>query len=318
MTPPAARDPDPQPFSTVGAVTRLIVPAWILVLAAFQLAIGTTEALPLWLYGLSLRFGVEPLTTLRVLVWTEFAIAGLIVVFGHWSRGLAILALVAIAFSSMASISAAIDAPRGILMATAALAVSLVLLAIVLRAAPRRSDSALSIQWRVIAALALVAASGILAAQLPLRAAPPSFRERMRPPSDVVEMDFRGFIGEPMAATPVAGRFGMITARTLEGRVIVVFYNPDCGACHDLFRERFSGRLEIPVLAVRVPPPRDANRLASDQPEQVDCPECEFIDLPEGPLYLLTPPMVVVTDEGRIACVADQRTLDECLGPAPN
>lgn len=319
----------PAPRSGLGAalVTRLLVPLWLLVIAGFQIAIGTNDALPVWLTGLALRFDIAPLTMLRGVIWLELATAAVILFFPRWARRIAIAALVAICFSALASISASMGAAGGaaqsIMLAGAALAVSVTLLAIILRSAPHRAESTLSMQWQVITTIAVLAASGVIAGQLPLRAVEPAARgvasggtRGAAPPTDVVEMDFAAFLNEPMSATPLARRFGQLTARTLEDRRIVVFYNPDCGSCHDLFKAHFAGPLETPVLAIKVPLPPNADRLPSDQPPEVDCPDCEFLDLPVGPLYLGTPPMIVITENGIITCVADQRTAEECLGAA--
>lgn len=308
----------PATFATVAA--RLLVPAWIAVLAGLQMADGSTEALPVWLNGIAVRSGWSPLVVLRALLGAELLAAGLMLVVGRWARVIAIGSMLAACFSAIASISAAPE-QRGVIALNAIVfVVSAVLLATLLRG--RRAttvDSAggLSVQWQIIAALAIAVIAAIVAAQLPIRVVDPSGPSmRVKRPPDAIDLNFAKFVEKPLTESGVQKLLPALTAATLEGRHIVVFYNPACGVCHDLFREHFAGPLATPVIAVLVPAPADLRHAESDQPDDIDCPDCERMALREGPTYLVTPPTLVVVEDGIITCVA-VRGPGDCLAGGP-
>ena len=332
-------------FATVAA--RLLVPAWIVVLAGLKMADGSTDALPVWLNGIAVRSGWSPLVTLRILLGMELLAAGLMLVVGSWARAIAIASMVAACFSAIASISAAPE-QRGVIALNAIVfVVSAVLLATVLRgkkhvagqseqaghaghagnaghaALARHADPAdavgpgLSVQWQIIAALAITVISAIVAAQLPIRVMDPSGPSlRLKRPADAVDLNFAKYVEKPLTESGVQKYLPALNAATMEGRHIVVFYNPACGVCHDLFREYFSGPLKTPVIAVLVPAPPEFRHAESDQPEDIDCPNCERMALREGLTYLITPPTLVLVEDGIITCVA-VRGPGDCLVESP-
>jgi len=296
---------------------RLLVPAWLLVIAGLQIADGTTAALPLWLTGMAIRSGVSPELLLRLLLGSEFLLAGLMLLLGRWSRGVAFIALLGVTFSAIASIAAAPTVRSIILVNGALLVVSGLLFAAIRRSAADTRADTLSPQWRALGALAVLVIAATVASRVEIRPAADQ-RRLVGPTAKLVaaELDFASYIGKPFAETPIREHLPELTALTLEGRSYVVFYNPRCGSCHTLFETHFAGAVEGKVIAVKVPPERNAVLLPTDQPETVNCPECHFLELPAGPVWLMTPPVLVVVDDGVITCV-DERGGDACMVPPP-
>jgi uncharacterized membrane protein YphA (DoxX/SURF4 family) len=292
--------------------SRLLVPAWILVLAGLQIADGTTDVLPIWMIGMGHRLGADAVVILRLLLGAELLVAGLMLLIGRWSRMLAILSMCFACFSGIASISAAPESGRTWALSGAVVAISALLLSLVTRGG-RRRGTPLSLQWQLIGALAVGVISAIVAVQLPIRLVDAGIDGRFRPvrPLNAVEIDLLNSVGRPLAECGIREHLPQLVAATMEGRSFVVFYNPRCGSCHDLFRDHFAGEVEGKVFAVSVPPPAGEELLPSDQPEEVTCDQCTFMRLEPGTIWQIeprVPPIVVVIQDGVIECVGT-----ECL-----
>jgi uncharacterized membrane protein YphA (DoxX/SURF4 family) len=276
------------------------------------MADGSTDALPVWMAGLAGRAGTSPSSLLRILLGSELLLAGLMFLIGRWARALAIVTMIATCFSAIASISAAPEQRSVVGFNVLVLVVSAVLLWSVLRGRTAGGGT-LSLQWQLIGALAVGVVAATMASQIPIRVVDPSGPElRVKRPPQAIELDFARFINQPLTASGIGKHLPQLTAKALDGRHIIVFYNTSCGICHELFREHFSGHLSTPVIAVRVPPGVNDRVLESDQPGDIDCPECERLSLREGPTWLVTPPTLVVVENGIIKCVAIRSTGD-CL-----
>ncbi|MFO0875367.1 MAG: DoxX family protein [Phycisphaerales bacterium] len=244
--------PPTMSFTTVAA--RLLVPAWIVVIAGLQMADGSTDALPVWMAGLAGRAGTSPSSLLRILLGSELLLAGLMFLIGRWARALAIVTMIATCFSAIASISAAPEQRSVVGFNVLVLVVSAVLLWSVLRGRTAGGGT-LSLQWQLIGALAVGVVAATMASQIPIRVVDPSGPElRVKRPPQAIELDFARFINQPLTASGIGKHLPQLTAKALDGRHIIVFYNTSCGICHELFREHFSGHLSTPVIAVRVPP----------------------------------------------------------------
>ena len=293
---------------------RLLVPAWLLVMAGLQIADGTTDVLPIWMKGMAVRVHIEPTTALRILLGLELLFAGWMLLLGRWSQTLAIGAMAFACFSAIASISAAPDNRQAVLVSAVVLVISGLLLLLLLRG-EKRPAAPLSIQWQAIGALAVAVISSIIAIQVPMRLVDESIRGTFRPkrPLEVVELDFANGVGKPFADSGIRSHMPKLVAAALDGRSYVIFYNPRCGSCHDLFREHFQQTVDGKILAVRIPAAPDELLLPSDQPDEVECPQCTFYELPGDRVWQLeprVPPIVVVVDDGIVTCVGV-----ECLAP---
>ena len=111
----------------------------------------------------------------------------------------------------------------------------------------------------------------------------------------------------------IAEHLPKLVAAIGNGNAWIVFYNPRCGHCHDLFRTHFAQPSDIPIYAIEVPPSPDAELLESDQPEAIDCPSCQHEMLPLGRGWLVTPPTVVRVEHGIVRCVAEPNLGVSCF-----
>ncbi|MCA9283785.1 MAG: hypothetical protein KDA22_01120 [Phycisphaerales bacterium] len=312
--------------SMLGTVlARVIAPAALFAIAAYQWRIGSTDALPVWIANLARNRGADPVVLLRILLALELGLATIILLVGRWARPLATVALAAVTFSAVASASALLgDWPRLVWPLVTAL-VAGGLLALV-RLVPARVPPAVSGAWRVIVAVvAMVGGIGV-ASRVPLvrSSAPPRVARTPSVPSGAVELDVESWIGQPVSATAVKTHLPALTALTLEGRSLVVFYNPRCGRCHELFEDLAArGAFDdaVPgsdgvrvdrVIAVEVPNAEGAFEAAGDELSDIVCPGCPRLVLPKGPIWMITPPIAVVVQDGVVTCVA-KGEVDDCL-----
>jgi len=290
-----------------GVAARLLVPAWILALAGLQIADGSTDVLPVWMIGIGSRLGADAALILRLLLGAELLLAGLMLLIGRWARPLALLSMCFACFSGIASISAAPESGRTWLLSGTVLLISACLLTLVLRGGARLG-AALSLQWQLIGAIAVAVIAAIVAIQVPVRLFDAGIDGRIRPvrPLEAVEIDFLNAVGRRLEESGIGGALPHLVAATLDGRSYIVFYNPRCGSCHDLFRDHFGGPVDAKVFAVKIPPAADEELLASDQPEDVSCEICTFMALRPGTIWQIeprVPPIVVAVQDGVIECV---------------
>lgn len=310
--------PSPAPLDTVDSpAPRTIAPFWLLraVVAAtalgaaiFHLA-GGEAALPLWLWKVTQRLEMPADMAVRLLASIEMTLGLVVLLLGRLAPVVSLMALAGLAFASIAELSARFGAGSSITMLAGpmvALAISGALLASRERWWPRPladADRARSSPGvgHLLAVVGLLLLSLGTAARLPVA-------DRPRPASagggeGFVFADPSSWIGRTIPSSGLAARLPLLTAETLEGRHIVVFHSTRCGMCHELFRTFFSDGAHPEVIAVEVPPPAGVVLLESDQPEQVDCPGCRRLVLPAGPKYMPHTPLVMIVNDGRIACV---------------
>ena len=272
---------------------RILCPVLLLVLAGSQLRIGG-NALPIWLSSLSLKNDVDPITTLKFLIAIESCLAMLLLFFGTRLLRIAQGTLCIIAFVALAEASAAFK--RGettsIVVSTAVALVSIVLLLLSSGAkppdkedgpAPVARTSGLSIFSCVILSCVGIA--------LPLNTslAPRTISDgavvaREAPGqndgSRIIEMNPMQWVGRSLLETPI-GQFTPDALGQLGEKGILILYNPRCGTCHDMFDVHFSEGADIPLVAIEVPPTEEAVVLESEYDEEVDCPTCIFMSLPQ-------------------------------------
>ena len=111
------------------------------------------------------------------------------------------------------------------------------------------------------------------------------------------------WVGRSIRETPIA-QFVPDVIDLLGDDGILVLYNPRCGTCHDMFDVYFSGEeMELPIVALEIPPTENAILAESEYSDQVDCPTCEFTKLPDGPMWLVGVPYVMRVVNETVTCV---------------
>ena len=296
--------------------SRILCPLLLLVLAASQLMVGG-NALPTWLAVLLQKSDLDPLTWLRVLIMLETSFALFILLIGR-TPGLILshIALILIAFVSLAECAAAVRSQNlaSVVIAASFFTISGALELTLLGKQPERTTNPASpprpsspvVQ---IITMALVVVSVAVAANV--RLAPRTLTDgavamREAPTntnSRVIEMTPPAWIGKSLRETPI-GQFVPDVIDLIGEDGILVLYNPRCGTCHDLFDVYFSGEdLELPIVALEVPPADNAVLVESEYSEDVDCPTCEFTSLPNGPMWLVGVPYVIRVVDETVTCV---------------
>ena len=305
---------------------RILCPVLLLVLAGSQLRIGG-NALPIWLSTLSLKNDVDPMTTLKFLIAIELCLAMLLLFFGARLLRIAQGTLCTIAFVALAEASAAFK--RG---ETTSIAVSVAFAVVSLglllmnsgsknrsdeteppASAKRRTNGLALFSCLILCCVAVavplntpLAPRTISDGAIIARAAP-----GQNDGSRIIEMNPMQWVGRPLLETPI-GQFTPDALGQLGEKGILVLYNPRCGTCHDMFDVHFSEGADVPLVAIEVPPTEEAVVLESEYGEEVDCPTCIFMSLPQGPMWLVAVPYVMIVEDGVVTCVAKDGP-GECL-----
>lgn len=319
-------------------ITCRVFPAAILGWIVLSWLSDGTSALPAWMSQIGGRLGLDDVGTMRVTIGAMGSLALMALLLGSRPRlGPAIGRVIggAIAFAAIASLSAAIAVPLrdgvaapplapGVWALAAGFSVYLLADRAGVRAAARlaadatagRAPRVHSPAWTAMLMLASLVAGFATSSRVEVLRSVAGKASALAP-GTYVELDYTTWAGRTIPDTGLARLSPMLTALTLEGRSAVVLYDPRCGTCHTLFNEYFSEPREgEKVIAVRVPANPDADLLPSDQPDEVDCPHCTFIDLPEGKSYLVGRPTLLVVEEGRVTC-ATEKDFSGCLGREP-
>ena len=290
----------------------LMVAGMLAAVGFAQLRMGV-QSVPAPLVELSVfLFEWSPEAAARTVVALELALAAAVAVAG--TRWLAIASLVAMAFVSLACVSAGLRTgawltPAVVLGGTGA-ALWFSSRAVDARLALRRG---LSPAWTALLAIAAATVAARFSAGMAFQVPQQSEAEK-KARANAIDLDLKPYIGRAVADTPIATYLPRIAAEIGQMTTFIVFYNPHCDACHNLFEAYFSQpRLER-VIAVEIPPAADAILVDVDHHGPIECPACEFEALAPGPLWLVAPPMTVKIESGVITCVAD-RFGGDCLNP---
>ena len=315
---PSALTEDPAMHPALTKIARhpralsLIVAGMLVAVGIAQLRIGV-ECVPAPLVELAVfLFEWSPDAASRTVVAIELALAAAVAVAG--TRWLAIASLVAMAFVSLACVSAGLRAgawltPTLVLGACVG-ALWFASRAVDTRAALRRG---LSPAWTALLAIAAATIAARFSAGMAFQSPQQSEAEK-KARVNAIDLDLKPYIGRAVADTPIATYLPRVAADLGQTTTFIVFYNPHCDACHNLFEAYFSQpRLER-VIAVEIPPAADAILVDVDHHGPIQCPSCEFETLAPGPLWLVAPPMTVKVEAGVITCVAD-RFGGDCLNP---
>jgi hypothetical protein len=176
---------------------------------------------------------------------------------------------------------------------------------------PRRG---LSPAWTALGAIAIATSTGAVAGRAtdpnrPVEVAP----KPAGPKVANVDFDMHPFVGRRVEETPIGASLPGLAERTRGQTTFVVFYMPNCHACHSLFDQFFSSPRVEQVFTVEIPPAEGIPQVdTGEEHEPIVCVGCEPLLLPTGPNYLVASPMVVKIEDGVVTCVSD-RFKGECL-----
>lgn len=342
-----------QPRTPLAWAARLGGAALLVALGAAVLAVG--PALPPWVKALGAKLSLTGDDTIRWIAAAAIG-AGLLT---WWSGRLAgtllSLAGAACAFAGIATLSGAFAAtPAGAKAAAGpspstsiAIAAALLVLGLPLvwLLAPRAAGAptsrrGASTAWHLLAGMAVLGATLAFAPRLPMRTTAPLFTVTDFPTAssgagahaatgsdagaDMITFEFERWEGRPIAEIGLDAWLPTLLPTIADvapdGNVFLVFYNPRCSHCHELFREHFAGALDTPVIAIEIPPPPGGEVVETDEPTEIECPLCRRLTLPDTKAWGVTPPAVVRIDAGIVACASESNSFHpkDCIGsPAP-
>lgn len=305
-------------------VARIVL-AGCLVVIAILIATTGSEAVPLWIIGASTALDLSPEVGARITTGACAGIAGTLVFLRDRGRLPAMVTAAALALSGIADGSAILalgdEARVGLLRPILQVLAGIPLLLILSRsnAAPRKP-----MRHPGLAGLGIVSSMVIgaaVAANITI-VMPESYRANSSTAgrdasgrlmvNDLTASDWTGLTLEE---TGLLDHLPAIAPLTQGQTALISFYRPNCGLCHDLFDKHFGGRLPMRTIAIRVPAAEGVDLVENGYPEDVICPDCVRLPLPEGPVWLVTTPVVIEVVDGRIACVS-QDDFERCIDDA--
>ena len=304
---------------------RLLLAA-CLVGASIAIAMIGGDAIPLWIVGTCARFELPPEVGARITAGACAGLAGILVFLGRRGRTPATVVAALLAFSGLADGSAVLalgdQATVGLLRPLLQLIIGLALLIGLTRQGknakkkPMRHPGLSGVG--VIGSIVIGAA---IAANINV-AMPESFRAGGG--SNARGADGRLIVNDLLAEewtgltleeTGLLEHLPSIAPLTEGQPTLISFYRSNCGLCHDLFDKYFGERLPIRVISIRVPPAEGVELVENNYPEDVYCPDCVRLVLPEGPVWLVTTPILIEVADGRIACIS-QDDYERCIDDA--
>lgn len=265
-------------------------------------------------------FGHDAETASRLVVALEFALAAAVAAAG--TRFAAVLGAAIAAFVSLACVSHGWTR-GGVAWPLVALVLSGALTALAMRSLPTQPRSGrrgLSPAWPALGALAAATLSAQWTASASFRsAATGAENSSVDAPAPVkpaaaptIDLDMRPFLQKPLAESTLAKFVPKIVETCGQRDAYIVVYSPYCESCHTLFAGTFSVPRPELVVAVAVPLSIDATSASNEAPRPIECLDCSELSLPQGPNWLVAPPMVLKVERGIITCVAD-RFGGDCL-----
>ncbi len=300
---------------------RLLLPLLLLATAAHWHHHGL-DSFPAWIGNLARMLGWDELAAARLMAGTMIATAAVLVLLGArrrfgviCCRGIA----VAYAFGAIAVIASIMAAPARIpglaplALPVVGLGVALAVYALLGRVvAAGESPARVGGAWRAMLALLIGAGGVALGARLDF--APRSTNTSGSPQSESILLDYVQWQGRTLPDTGLSRLIPILTPRTLEGRSIIILYNPECSHCREVFEQYLAEPVaETRVIAIEIPPNPGTLALSGDDLGEMPCANCERLKLPEGRQYIIKPPTVLVVVDGRVVCATDS-DFKACLG----
>lgn len=181
--------------------------------------------------------------------------------------------------------------------------------------------------WQVLSSMALFGLVLSVAARVPVKATEALVTLTPFGQNDpataalsvqMVNFEFDSWEGRSLAETGLYNYLPQLAPLIGDGTVFLVFYNPRCSHCHELFEAHFSGHLSVPVIAIEIPPPPGGTVIETDEPTEINCPECQRLTLPSTHAWGVTPPAVVRIEDGIVRCAGEANALTpkDCIGAA--
>ncbi len=304
--------------------SRFVLPVLLLATAGHWHHHGL-DALPRWGGSLGQRAGIDEFVLARLAIGAMAATALTLLMLGAASPARRRFALVVAgfyAFAAVASVSALLATPLVDASSSAPIALpilgaiaALAAYAILMKAAPSAKPAArVGGLWQPITVVVIWGACIGVGARLDLA---PRSEVTRGSATETIFLDPVAWQGRMIPDTGLSRLAPMLTARTLEGRSIVILYSPECGHCREVFERYLAHPItDTRVIAIEIPPNPGSVPLSGDALGEMPCEGCERMKLPEGHQYAVKAPTVLVVLEGRVTC-ATESDFDACLASLP-
>lgn len=306
-------------------LVRLLVPVHVLIGAVMKFTTASPDALPNWMITAVQKMEWNPLDTptmlpgeadelmlmgiLKAILCLEFVAAGVMFFLPRLARPVGILILSTFIFVLLAEISqgaraggvgimdsafsqncscfgTTVTIPVGVM-----LIVDAILLLGVIFFRPITKPLQTTPKWAVTALL-VWCVLGIAAGLNPTAGSG-------EPPVPWYKLSANYWVGHSFMDTPLAADLDVFPSDFGPVEQTWVLYRKTCPACHYLFDEKYSKEItDRIVVAVHIPPGPDA--FLQIEPREVNCPSCEFTELPVGPTYQYETPLEIFIDESGI------------------
>lgn len=335
-------------FNTIGlALTRIVVPLWILAGAVFKLYDRTPQNLPSGIRAVARMWSIDLELLMRSLIGLELFAAAAMVLVPRVARPMAIFMLscfCAILIWEMARASTKCGCfgdlpiqPWQMLLIDGSLLAGV----IVFRYRPSTpAEEAPKGGLRSILATALLLVAGLgVAFAVPnppareqvqnggdeengTRSADPTINPApMAVPATwyikeaIDGQQITGWIGKPWRQLDLFRLMARWPKDMDEGKRYVVFYSRTCEHCETMFYDDLTGPLDAAVVAVEIPFDRTQRHGpgAWSLPWQGPPPTVEMLELPLGCSYVVTPPIALTIENGLVTC-AVEGDHKACLG----
>jgi len=312
----------------VGAVlSRGVVPLYVLAGAFFKFISAEPEKLPQWIQnvvfqytttgGAGLDYETALLGLLKAFICLEIIAAGVVILIPRLSRLAASLILATFIFVLIAEVNfrmrqpefgfmdaafsgscgcfgSALPIPPGVMLLIDAGLLALVLLF------PLRTRPIADMPTWALAAMLVWIIGGITLGMNPIE---PEYEGggdwKLRQPIYWEGRNYyETFLAQHLDVDP--SWFG-------GGEQTWIIYRETCPVCHNLFEQEYADDLpDRTVIAIRMPIEPDAVLL--EEPEEVVCPDCQFVDWPQDVDWAVSTPTIIRIDEnGVITDVRDPR-----------
>ena len=297
----------------------------LLLAVAFTIAFKGEVAVPDWLQGLSVRMDMTVEAMAKLLVGVSLAMASAITILGTRGRLLAALAGIAITFSGVADLAAWFRLEeRGTILwpllqlVTGLTSVVLWQSSAKTEASPQRHPA---LRFTLIAVGVII--SSIISAQINIKPVP---KPAPRIDQTDIARDEEGRLrvnnfypdewqDKTLEETEISRFLPELNDMVGTETTVVMFYSPYCEVCHEIFDTMIAPDPPARVIAIEVPAAGDPS--TRDMPEKTDihCPDCVMLNLPEGPMWLITTPVLMTMQNGVITCVSTATDADpeRCL-----
>jgi len=91
----------------------------------------------------------------------------------------------------------------------------------------------------------------------------------------------------------------------IEGTRYVVFYRRDCEHCRDMYEQDFARDPELAARTTAIEVPYAKDRMTPPNAWPVPRTGVESMQMPLGPDYIITTPLAIRIEDGRIACIEE-------------